>query len=142
MKQVGRLACGLAIFALVAASTSDVRARALIIYPLQGQLPDQQEADRSACADWAVAMSGYDPSGLPIIVRPGMSGGFITAPVPTPPIVVPTPTGPVVTSGPPPAGLIGGVVNRNQAAALDALYANYLAAGAACLTARGYQVSM
>jgi len=29
-----------------------------------------------------------------------------------------------------------------QLATLDVLYANYLAAGAACLTARGYQVQM
>jgi S-methylmethionine-dependent homocysteine/selenocysteine methylase len=41
----------------------------------------------------------------------------------------------------PSGGLIGGVVGRNEAAALNALYANYLAAGATCLTARGYQVS-
>jgi S-methylmethionine-dependent homocysteine/selenocysteine methylase len=48
----------------------------------------------------------------------------------------------VVTSSAPPAGLIGGIINRQQLAALDVLYANYLAAGAACLTARGYQVQM
>jgi hypothetical protein len=48
----------------------------------------------------------------------------------------------VVTSAPPPVGLIGGIINRKQAATLDVLYANYLAAGAACLTARGYQVQM
>ena len=40
------------------------------------------------------------------------------------------------------AGLIGGIINRQQLATLDVLYANYLAAGAACLTARGYQVQM
>ena len=45
-----------------------------------------------------------------------------------------------MTSAPPPVGLIGGVINRKQLAALDVLYANYLAAGATCLTARGYQV--
>jgi hypothetical protein len=74
-----------------------------------------------------------------MIVRAGPPG-VISGPVATPPIMVQTNQGPVVTSAPPPAGLIGGVINRRQLAALDALYANYLAAGAACLTARGYQV--
>jgi len=68
--------------------------------------------------------------------------GVVAGPVPTPPIMVQTAQGPVVTSAPPPAGLIGGIINRQQLAALDVLYANYLAAGAACLTARGYQVQM
>jgi hypothetical protein len=48
----------------------------------------------------------------------------------------------MVTSSAPPAGLIGGIINNRQLAALNVLYANYLAAGAACLTARGYQVQM
>ncbi|MGA8692005.1 MAG: hypothetical protein ACLQF1_15095 [Methyloceanibacter sp.] len=142
MKRVGRLACGLAVLVVVTSLSPQAFARALIIYPLQGQSAQQQEDDRAACADFAAATSGYNPSGLPIIVRPGAIGGYVTGPIATPPIVVPTPSGPVVASAPPPAGLIGGIVNRKQAAALDALYANYLAAGATCLTARGYQVSM
>ena len=104
-------------------------------------LRQQQENDRSACADYAVAVSGYSPSGLPMIVRAGPPG-VISGPVPTAPIMVQTAQGPVVTSSAPPAGLIGGVINNRQLAALDVLYANYLAAGAACLTARGYQVQM
>ena len=141
MKRVGYLAGGLAVFAMLAALAPEAFARALIIVPLQGQSAQQQENDRSDCADFAVATSGYNPSGLPMIVRPGAPGA-ISGPVAQPPIVVPTNQGPVVTSAPPPVGLIGGVINRRQAAALDALYANYLAAGATCLTARGYQVSM
>jgi hypothetical protein len=142
MKRVGRLLFGLAALALVVSLAPEAFARALIIYPLQGQSAQQQENDRAACADFAAATSGYSPSGLPIIIRPGAIGGYVTGPIATPPIVVPTPSGPVVTTAPPQAGLIGGVVNRRQAADLDALYANYLAAGATCLTARGYQVSM
>jgi len=141
MKRVGPLLCGVAMLAMAAGLATDVAARALIAIPLQGQDTQQQENDRSACADYAVAVSGYSPSGLPMIVRAGPPG-VISGPVPTPPIMVQTNQGPVVTSSAPPAGLIGGIINRKQAATLDVLYANYLAAGAACLTARGYQVQM
>ena len=137
MKRVGRLVCGLAALVVVTGLTHDAFARALFAYPLQGQSPQQQDADRAACADWAVQQTGYSPTGLPIIVRPGMAGGSVTG------LIVPTPMGPGMTVATSPSGgLIGGVVGRDQAAQLDALYAAYLAAGATCLTARGYQVSM
>ena len=139
MKRVSYVLVALAASVMVIASVSGALARALIAIPLQGQSAQQQENDRSACADYAVAASGYSPSGLPMIVRAGPPG-VISGPVATPPIMVQTAQGPVVTSAPPPAGLIGGIINRRQLATLDVLYANYLAAGAACLTARGYQV--
>jgi len=126
---------------MTAGLATEVFARALIAIPLQGQSAQQQENDRGACGDYAAAVTGYSPSGLPIVVRAGPPG-LISGPVPTAPILVETNQGPVVTSAPPPAGLIGGIINRRQAATLDVLYANYLAAGAACLTARGYQVQM
>jgi hypothetical protein len=141
MKRVGPLLCGVAVLAMAAGLATEAYARALIAIPLQGQSAQQQENDRSDCGDYAAAVSGYSPSGLPMIVRAGPPG-VISGPVPTPPIMVQTSQGPVVTSMAPPAGLIGGVINRKQAATLDVLYANYLAAGAACLTARGYQVQM
>ena len=136
MQRVGRLVCGLAFLVMVIGLAPEVFARALFAYPLQGQSPQQQEADRAACADWAVAQTGYSPTGLPIIVRPGMVGGTVTG------LIVPTPVGAGMTATGPSGGVIGGVVGTNELAALDALYANYLAAGATCLTARGYQVSM
>jgi hypothetical protein len=34
----------------------------LMIYPKQGQSPDQQSRDRYECHTWAVQQSGYDPS--------------------------------------------------------------------------------
>jgi hypothetical protein len=137
MKRVGRLIYGLTALVVVIALTPDAFARALFAYPLQGQSPQQQDADRAACADWAVQQTGYSPTGLPIIVRPGMAGGSVTG------LIVPTPMGPGMTVAQSPSGgLIGGVVGTAEAAQLDALYANYLAAGATCLTARGYQVSM
>lgn len=141
MKRVGPLLCGVAVLAMATGLATDVYARALIAIPLQGQSAQQQEDDRAACGDYAAAVTGYSPSGLPIVVRAGPPG-IISGPVPTPPILVQTAQGPVVTSSAPPAGLIGGIINRKQARALDALYANYLAAGASCLTTRGYQVQM
>jgi hypothetical protein len=137
MERVGRLVYALAFLVLVIALAPEAFARALFAYPLQGQSPQQQEADRAACADWAVAQTGYSPTGLPIIVKPGMVGGTVTG------LIVPTPVGAGMTVATGPAGgVIGGVIGSSQLASLDALYANYLAAGATCLTARGYQVSM
>ncbi len=141
MQSVGRVLCGLAVVAAAAAFAHEAVARALIAIPLQGQSAQQQENDRAACGDYAAQVTGYSPSGLPIVVRAGPPG-MVAGPVPTQPIMVQTAQGPVVTSAPPPAGLIGGIINRQQLASLDVLYANYLAAGAACLTSRGYQVQM
>ena len=137
MKRVGRLVCALAVLVMVISLAPEAFARALFAYPLQGQTPQQQEADRAACADWAVAQTGYSPTGLPIIVKPGMVGGTVTG------LIVPTPSGAGMTVATGPSGgVIGGVIGSDQLAELDALYADYLAAGATCLTARGYQVSM
>ena len=141
MQRAFRVVSALAVSVGVVALASGAFARALIAIPLQGQSAQQQENDRAACGDYATQVTGYSPSGLPIIVRAGPPG-VISGPVPTPPMVVQTAQGPVVTSAPPPAGLIGGIINRQQLATLNALYANYLAAGAACLTSRGYQVQM
>lgn len=131
----GRLICALAFLVLIIGLAPEAFARALLAYPLQGQSPQQQEADRAACADWAVQQSGFDPTGLPIIVRPRRPGAFTG-------LIVATPTGPreTVVTGPD-GGVIGGVVNRQQLAQIEVLYAKYLDAGALCLTARGYQVS-
>jgi hypothetical protein len=135
MTRIGRLICGLAFLAMIVSLAPEAFARALLAYPLQGQTPQQEEADRAACADWAVQQSGYDPTGLPIIVRPRRPGAFTG-------LVIATPTGPseTVVTGPD-GGVIGGVVNKQQLAMIEMLYAKYLDAGALCLTARGYQVS-
>ncbi len=136
MVRVGRLVCGLASLVMIIGLAPEAFARALLAYPLQGQTPQQQEADRGACHDWAVQQSGYDPSGLPITVRP-IRPGAITG------LIVATPAGPAETvERGPYGGVIGGVVNRKQLAEIEVLYAKYLDAGALCLTARGYQVSM
>ena len=125
-----------AVLVMIIGFAPDVFARALYAYPLQGQSPEQQEADRAACAEWAVQQSGYSPTGLPIVVR-GNRPGIVTG------LIVPIPSGAGMTVAlGPEGGVIGGVVSRKQLANIEVLYADYLAAGATCLTARGYQVSM
>ena len=135
MIRIGRYICGLALLAMIVSLAPEAFARALLAYPLQGQSLQQQEADRAECADWAVQQSGYDPTGLPIVVRPRRPGAFTG-------LVIATPTGPAetVVTGPD-GGVIGGIVNKAQLAQIEMLYAKYLDAGALCLTARGYQVS-
>jgi hypothetical protein len=135
MVRISGLTCGLAVLVATAAFAPEAFARALLAYPLKGQTPQQQEADRAACHTWAVQQSGYDPSGLPIAVRKRRPGAFTG-------LVIGTPTGPAETVVTDPAGgVIGGVVNKAQLAQIEVLYAQYLDAGALCLTARGYQVS-
>ena len=131
-----RFVCGLAFAATIIGLAPEAFARALLAYPLQGQTPQQQEADRAACHTWAVQQSGYDPTGLPIVVRPRRPGA-VTG------LIIATPTGPseTVVTGPQ-GGVIGGVINKKQLVTIEALYAKYLDAGSLCLTARGYQVSM
>lgn len=51
------LACALALSATAAYSQGE-----LMIYPKQGQSPDQQSRDRYECHTWAVQQSGFDPS--------------------------------------------------------------------------------
>ena len=92
MKRVGCVLCALAASVMVIASVSGAFARALIAIPLQGQSAQQQENDRGACGDYAAQVSGYSPSGLPMIVRAGPPG-VISGPVPTPPIMVQTAQG-------------------------------------------------
>ena len=54
--------------------------RALLAYPMNGQTLEQENADRVACHDWAVAQTGYDPTLVYaaqqywITVRPGTAG--------------------------------------------------------------------
>ena len=60
MNRISQVLCGAAM--LIGAAISPVHARALFAYPMQGQTPEQENADRSACHDWAVIQSGYDPT--------------------------------------------------------------------------------
>src|SRR5512139_1033196 len=51
--------------AILAACASLLAAPALaqqFVYPAKGQSPEQQKKDESACYQWAVQQTGYDPS--------------------------------------------------------------------------------
>ena len=62
MKRMRQILFGAAIVLMTATAVSPVHARALFAYPMQGQTSEQENADRSACHDWAVVQSGYDPT--------------------------------------------------------------------------------
>lgn len=53
-----------AILAFIAMVTA-AGAQQLIVYPSQGQTPDQQARDQGECHAWAVQQSGYDPARPP-----------------------------------------------------------------------------
>lgn len=44
------------------AVASAAGAQQLIVYPSQGQTPEQQARDQSECHTWAVQQTGYDPA--------------------------------------------------------------------------------
>src|SRR5215470_16456500 len=67
MKRISQLVCGIAIIVMAGTAVSSVyaqsvTARALFTYPMKGQTPEQENADRAACHDWAVSQTGFDPS--------------------------------------------------------------------------------
>ncbi len=57
----------------------------IVVYPAQGQTPEQLERDRYECHAWAVQQTGFDPSrpGLPpgerVVVQPANPPGSGTA---------------------------------------------------------------
>jgi len=67
MKPMNRLLFAVAIILMVGTAASYACAqtaagRALFAYPMKGQTPEQEYADRAACHNWAVTQTGFDPS--------------------------------------------------------------------------------
>ena len=127
MKPKSRL---LIAIALILTSASYVRAqtatgRALFTYPMNGQTLEQENADRAACHDWAVAQTGFDPS----LVYAAQQAGV-------PQRTISNATRRMVTPGG-----IGGARGNAEVRRINDLYDAYLRAGQVCLEARGYQVS-
>jgi hypothetical protein len=138
----------------------------LIVYPAQGQSPQQLDRDRYECHLWAVQQTGFDPSrpGTPaderIVVRSANPPGSGTA--------VGAIAGAILgaaIAGPRDAGaglVLGGITGAAVGASSDAaaqqqaraeqqaynqsyaqgqmLSSNYRRAISACLTARGYTI--
>jgi hypothetical protein len=109
-------------------------ARALFAYPMQGQSPEQENADRAACHQWAVEQSGFDPFvGLPVPERTGVLAGVAINAQPGP-----TGSGRRVGTG---GGGFGSTMTQAEIRRHNELNDAYLRAGQVCLEARGYQVS-
>ena len=65
MKRMNSLVCTAAVMLILGTAVSYAQygtGRALLAYPMQGQTLEQENADRRACHDWAVAQTGYDPT--------------------------------------------------------------------------------
>ena len=65
MKRMNSLVCTAAIMLILGTAVSYAQygsGRALLAYPMNGQTLEQENADRAACHDWAVAQTGYDPT--------------------------------------------------------------------------------
>ena len=129
MKRMSQLLCGAAIMIMAGAALSPVNARALFAYPMRGQSAEQENADRAACHDWAVAQSGYDPT----LVYAAQRGEIIVAPSGN--------TLPTYDRRYPDPGGFAAVRGNADIRRLNELYDAYLRAGEVCLEARGYQVT-
>jgi hypothetical protein len=130
MKPLNRLLFAAAVISMVGTAASYVCAqtatgRALFTYPMKGQTTEQENADRAACHDWAVAQTGFDPS----LVYAAQQAGVPTR-------TIANATRRMVTPGG-----IGGARGNAEVRRINDLYDAYLRAGQVCLEARGYQVS-
>ena len=128
MKRMSQVLWVAAIMLMAGTAISPVHARALFAYPMQGQSPEQENADRSACHDWAVIQSGYDPT----LVYAAQQY-WITAPAAGASYEHPR--------YPHQSGGFVGAMGNAERRRLNELYYAYLRAGQVCLEARGYQVS-
>ena len=129
MKRINSLVCTAAFMLILGTAVSYAQygsGRALLAYPMKGQTLEQENADRSACHDWAVAQTGYDPTlvyaAQQYWIRPDAGTG--------------TPRYYQHQSG----GFVGAMGNAERRR-LNELYFAYLRAGQVCLEARGYQVT-
>ena len=65
MKRINSLVCTAAFMLILGTAVSYAQygsGRALLAYPMNGQTLEQENVDRVACHDWAVAQTGYDPT--------------------------------------------------------------------------------
>lgn len=141
--------------ALIAVLVPSLALSQQMVYPANGQTPDQQAADEAQCQQWAVQQSGYDPANPPVAakaqpapvtgsgarVRGAAAGATVGA-------IGGNDVGNAAVKG----AVVGGVVrrNKNRAAASQAnkaaeqqVQAGAAAFGnarAACLEGRGYTV--
>jgi len=140
---------------------------AIMVYPAQGQTPEQLDRDRYECHIWAVQQTGFDPSrpGLPpgerVVVQPanppgsGTAVGAIAGAILGAALLGPRDAGVGAVFGGVTGAAVGASSDANAAAQanaeqarLDQGYAqnqaaasNYRRAISACLDARGYKTA-
>jgi len=130
MKPMNRLLFAATVILMVGtaasyASAQTAAGRALFAYPMKGQTPEQENADRAACHNWAVTQTGFDPS----LVYAAQQAGVPTRTITNVMRRMVTPGG------------IGGARGNAEIRRINDLYDAYLRAGQVCLEARGYEVS-
>jgi hypothetical protein len=139
----------------------------IVVYPAQGQTPDQLERDRYECHVWAVQQTGFDPSrpGLPpgerVVVQPanppgsGTAVGAIAGAILGAALAGPRDAGFGAVFGGVTGAAIGSASDANAQAQANAAQAqanqnyargeaaasNYRRAISACLDARGYKTA-
>jgi hypothetical protein len=107
---------------------------ALMAYK-EGVSPDQEKADRTACHEWAVQQTGYDPSA----VFQAQQAGIDTQTI----LKVAGHLDAAAGYSDPRwgAGGLAGARGTADVRRLNDLYFSYLAAGKLCLQGRGYTVA-
>jgi hypothetical protein len=139
----------------------------IMVYPAQGQTPEQLERDRYECHVWAVQQTGFDPSrpGLPpgerVVVEPanppgsGTAVGAIAGAILGAALAGPRDAGFGAVFGGVTGAAIGSASDANAQAQANAAQAradqnyargeaaasNYRRAISACLDARGYKTA-
>lgn len=139
MRRISPLICGLAIVMLFGAAATYAQAQsatgqALMAYK-EGVTPEEEQADRKACNEWAITESGFDPAAIYAAQKAGINTRTIMK------ITRKLDAASGFTDPRWGAGGIGGTRGTSDVARLNQLYETYLTAGAVCLTARGYTVS-
>jgi hypothetical protein len=134
MKRLSQLCSYAIIVVLVGALTPSAHAAAILAYK-EGLSPEQEKADRSACHEWAVQQTGFDPSAIFQAQQAGID---------TKTILKVTGQLDVAAGRSDPrwgAGGLAGARGTADVRRLNELYASYLAAGKLCLQGRGYTVA-
>ncbi len=139
MKRISQVLCGAAILMMAGAAAPYVYAqsatgRALLIYK-EGVTPEEENADRAACNEWAIQQTGFDPSAIYTAQRAGVRTRTIFE------VVGALDTAAGGTDPRWGSGAFGGASTSADKRRLNELYNNYLRAGALCLEGRGYAVT-
>lgn len=139
MKRLSQLLYGAAIIIMAGTAESSVCAQTVTGRPLmaykEGVTPDQENADRAACNEWAITQSGFDPSAIHQAQKAGISISTILD------VAAKLDTASGYQDPSWGAGAFGGALGSADVRRLNELYDVYLRAGQVCLEARGYTVS-